>query len=38
VKAAYTLWVTPAERAAMAGILDSCPEELALVSTLPAAQ
>jgi hypothetical protein len=37
VKASYALWVTPAERNAMTGILDSCPNELALVSTLPAA-
>ena len=35
VKASYALWVTPAEHNAMAGILESCPAELALVSTLP---
>ena len=37
VKAAYSLWVTPAEQAAMSGILASCPEQPALLSTLPAA-
>jgi hypothetical protein len=36
VKASYALWVTPAEHTAMAGILDTCPGERALVSTLPA--
>jgi hypothetical protein len=35
VKASYGLWVTQAEHNAMAGILDSCPAERALVSTLP---
>lgn len=28
VKARYGLWVTPAERAAIAGILTSCPDQL----------
>jgi hypothetical protein len=37
VKASYHLWVTPAEHNAMAGILATCPEQPALVSTLAAA-
>ncbi|SFN50495.1 HNH endonuclease family protein [Mycetocola miduiensis] len=33
VKATYGLWVTPAERDAMARVLSSCPGEIALTSS-----
>ncbi len=35
VKATYRLWVTKAEREAMRRVLTTCPDEKAVVSTLP---
>jgi hypothetical protein len=37
VKAAYGLWVTPAEHDAIAGVLDTCPGEPVPSSSAPAA-